>query len=253
MSSDTQSGLGRREFLGLAPALALFPATRASAAEEPPNVGVGYWLDSPEGEGRVVVPDRSLVRDAELSDRSARISVRGWMASGGGELRSLELWAHFRIATAEGSGLAPAHVWSFQHGTVPQQSAPVSFRAPVDPESGVLLSVSRKDGYASALVGRLASSLGFGEASTHTPCRFTVQGGEDSHRLRRGLYFLAGPCRSTGRLPDWRSYRYTVAEDGTGPRQLWRAALGRLRPVDFDYLTIDIRPESSEPPATVFV
>jgi len=243
-----QSGIGRREFLGLAaPALALLPAAaRASEGEAAPGAAVGYWLDSPDAEDRVVVPDRSLPRDAAFVGRSARISVRGRMASGGGgQLRSLQLFAHFQTET----GIAPAHVWSFQHASVPQLSSPVSFRAPVDP--GIVLSVSREEGYSSALVGRIATSCGLREASTCTQCRFTVHGEEGSYRLRRGLYFLAGPRWSTGRLPSWSGYRYAVAEDGTGPRQLWRRAGGRLQPVDFDYLTINIQPEAPEPTSTV--
>ena len=250
MSSDGLAIGGRREFLALGPALVLWPVARHPAQDEPawPAVAVGYWLDSLEASDRVVVPDRSLPLDAELHGQSVRLGVRGHVpATPGGGLRSLDLWAHFRVLDAERSFVAPAHVWRFQAGSVPHLSSPVSFRAPVDPDWGVVFSVSRAADYRSGLLGRVATALGVRSGPTATRCRFTLEGGADSYRLRRGVYFIAGPRHSTGQLPRWSDYRYAPPEGATG-RELCRTGVSGRQPVDFEYLTIFVRPEIAATP-----
>ncbi len=267
-NQDRGPFLARRQFLTLGalplalPALAgaTMPIPRAATAIQQQGgarrLSFGYWKGSASaeelcacaggtagrrplddaGELATVAAAASLPRcEAHLLDRELRLYLHGLHAvAEPATLEQLTLDVIHRVQGPEGILELPFHAWTYQAGAQATGSSPVGLTTHADPAEGIVLRVTT----------RRADEA---DPVTEHYSLATTETADGLPKLRRGVYFLAGPSRANGRPPAWNDERYAFRRvDDEGGRHLFRLGTLGWSPVDFDYLILSV-----EPPAAV--
>jgi hypothetical protein len=273
--------ISRRAFLGLGSAALVarvvagrFQGERSDADAPttepfPGELSAGYWLgDGAACKGTRVVAAHSarwvraskelddhrpdvigasrLPSDRRLVSADARVTVHGVCEGDRSWIRpSLESVAvDLLFVSGEGAArvVRPCSAWGLSRGGVHNRSSSVSMRTPVDPSSGLGLSIvraSRAPGWA----GRMVQSVVLGRRNEGSRAWrrelwFTEGADGKTPQLGRGTYFVACPERPE-RGPAWERYQFRSISAG-GPRVLTRRGADGLEPADFDYLVVTI-------------
>jgi hypothetical protein len=188
------------------------------------------------GELATVVAAASLSRcEAHLLDRDLRLYLHGLhTVVEPATLEQLTLDVIHRVHGPDGILELPFHAWTYQAGAQATGSSPVGLTTQADPAEGIALRVTT----------RRADEV---EPVTEHYSLATTETGDGMPKLRRGVYFLAGPSRFSGRPPAWNDERYAFRRvDDEGGRHLFRLGTLGWSPVDFDYLILSV-----EAPAAV--
>jgi hypothetical protein len=273
MTERSRDGLQRRDFLRISSACALYPAVwrvqslswsvldadAGAASAAPLSVGylnrseylpdVGAWLEpriSPSlDEGsRADDSDVLTCRDGIVSanslgdgdrrflDTGARVTIHGLYPDATLRRRAAsELDLSVRFAVDRGDPVE-FRVWSFESRHAANVAAPVSFHVPID-EDGLTLSVDREEASEGSREGQGASA----------PVQLGVGYARGTPKLRRGVYFLAGPSASTGTVPDLERYRFAAPAAPSGQRSAYslvESCHAPSVPADFDYLLLSV-------------
>lgn len=251
----------RREFMSLGSVGVLGSVSlgwNARPAEDAGEIlSVGYWQgsegrgwplnsetddDSP-APGPIVPADGLAAGDGHFLGTGAGMTIHGMVEAEPSILtpRVSELSAQvqFRIRDAGRTRSLPFEAWSYRREPLPSAGSAVSVRVPVHEDSGVRLTLARRDqntplgrALGPMLPGRLPAAGAVAETL------FTVGSDAAAVKLRRGVYFLALAGNAARLGPDWSQHRFEPAPgDGIGGR-LVHAGLLEERPAAFDYLVV---------------
>lgn len=168
----------------------------------------------------------SLVKSDSVVDISISMLQQAGTLNGSA-LKSLDVVAHFAIT--EAPFFAPFEAWHYRGAS---RSTPAKYSQPITFSGSVPDFVSLQVNYAIN-----ASAVAAGTSSSGLLYLPIGASANSRAGLSTGLYVFATPCAGTGAQPDFGTYVFSGN---------FRAPIAEPsgRPIDFDYLTLAIRPAS---------
>lgn len=233
----------------------LFAATKNDLTLAP-LLSVGYWdgvlsTIATVGSGGVF---RNLDVDAAADlptgdpsflDGGAQLRVEGLFRSSRDNM-SLALQAAFRPLEHPDATL-PFSAWSYSGGgKYESKSAPSKFVVPVEPDSGLRLTLLRSAAVTPhrarpVAIGNEAELLGRKSNDVPSVIDFTINTDAGRPRLRRGTYFLALRSSADQKI-DWSTIRIADPKRKENYKKgfLYQRGVLADQVVDFDYLAISV-------------